>query len=107
MLFSSSLNRLALALLFFAFASSVASLEAAPNIVFVLVDDLRWDDLGCAGNDFVQTPNIDRIAREGVQFQNAFATTPLCSPSRGSILANSPICMASLTIQSGANRVTV
>lgn len=57
-----------------------------PNIVFVLVDDLRWDDLGCAGNDFVQTPNIDRLAREGVQFQNAFATTPLCSPSRGSIL---------------------
>ncbi|BBO32795.1 arylsulfatase [Lacipirellula parvula] len=59
---------------------------AAPNIVFILVDDLRWDDLGCAGNDFVSTPNIDRIAREGAQFQNAFATTPLCSPSRGSIL---------------------
>ena len=60
--------------------------SAAPNIVFILVDDLRWDDLGCAGNDFVSTPNIDRLAREGAQFQNAFATTPLCSPSRGSIL---------------------
>jgi N-acetylglucosamine-6-sulfatase len=60
--------------------------DAAPNIVFVLVDDLRWDDLSCAGNDLASTPNLDRIAREGAQFRNAFATTPLCSPSRGSIL---------------------
>ena len=57
-----------------------------PNIVFILVDDLRWDDLGCAGHPFARTPNIDRIAREGAKFRNAFATTPLCSPSRGSIL---------------------
>jgi N-acetylglucosamine-6-sulfatase len=59
---------------------------AKPNIIFVLVDDLRWDDLGCAGHPFSQTPHIDRVAREGVQFLNAFATTPLCSPSRASIL---------------------
>jgi N-acetylglucosamine-6-sulfatase len=57
-----------------------------PNIVFVLVDDLRWDDLGCTGNPFVATPNIDRVAREGCQFTNAFATSALCSPSRGCIL---------------------
>jgi N-acetylglucosamine-6-sulfatase len=57
-----------------------------PNIVFILVDDLRWDDLGCAGHPFAETPNIDRIAREGAQFRNAFAATPLCSPSRASIL---------------------
>src|SRR5687767_10569353 len=57
-----------------------------PNIVFVLVDDLRWDDLSCAGHPFSRTPHIDRIAREGAQFRNAFATTPLCSPSRASIL---------------------
>lgn len=59
---------------------------ARPNIVFILVDDLRWDDLGCTGNTFVHTPNIDRIGREGVIFREAFATTPLCSPSRASIL---------------------
>lgn len=59
---------------------------AQPNIVFVLIDDLRWDDLGCAGNTFVQTPNIDRVAAEGARFLNAFSTTPLCSPSRASIL---------------------
>lgn len=57
-----------------------------PNIVFVLIDDLRWDDLGCAGNEFVQTPSIDRVAAEGARFTNAFSATPLCSPSRASIL---------------------
>ncbi|MDQ1242172.1 MAG: N-acetylglucosamine-6-sulfatase [Pseudomonadota bacterium] len=57
-----------------------------PNIVVVLVDDLRWDDLGIEGHPFVETPAIDRLAREGARFRNAFATTPLCSPSRATIL---------------------
>ena len=57
-----------------------------PNFIVILVDDLRWDDLGIAGHPFVETPAIDRMAREGVRFLNAFATTPLCSPSRASIL---------------------
>jgi N-acetylglucosamine-6-sulfatase len=60
--------------------------DAPPNVVVVLVDDLRWDDIGIAGHPFVQTPNIDRLAREGARFLNAFATTPLCSPSRASLL---------------------
>jgi len=57
-----------------------------PNIVVILVDDLRWDDIGVAGHPFVDTPAIDRLASEGARFPNAFATTPLCSPSRASIL---------------------
>lgn len=57
-----------------------------PNIVFILADDVRWDDLGCTGHPFVKTPNIDRIGREGAIFRNAFATTVICSPSRASIL---------------------
>ena len=79
---------LTLALLALAAAANARAAEAArqPNIVFVLVDDLRWDDLGCTGNEFVETPNIDRISREGMQFYNAFCTTPICSPSRASIL---------------------
>lgn len=60
--------------------------DSRPNVVFVLVDDLRWDALGCVGHPFVKTPNVDRLAREGVLFRNAFTTTPLCSPSRGSFL---------------------
>lgn len=57
-----------------------------PNIVFVLVDDLRWDALGCMGHPFAKTPNIDRLAKEGALFKNFFVTLPLCSPSRGSFL---------------------
>jgi N-acetylglucosamine-6-sulfatase len=58
-----------------------------PNVLFVLCDDLRWDALGYAGNPHVKTPHIDRLAREAVQFKNAFCTTSLCSPSRASILS--------------------
>lgn len=60
--------------------------DVRPNIIVVLMDDLRWDDLGCMGHPFVRTPHIDRIAREGALFRNAFATTPLCSPSRACFL---------------------
>jgi N-acetylglucosamine-6-sulfatase len=57
-----------------------------PNVIVVLVDDLRWDELGAAGHPYVRTPNVDRLAREGARFTNAFVTTPLCSPSRASFL---------------------
>jgi N-acetylglucosamine-6-sulfatase len=57
-----------------------------PNIVMVLVDDMRWDEMRVAGHPFIDTPHIDRLAREGARFTNAFATTPLCSPSRASFL---------------------
>jgi hypothetical protein len=60
--------------------------DRPPNVVVVLVDDLRWDDIGIAGHPFVETPAIDELAREGTRFRNAFATTPLCSPSRAAIL---------------------
>src|SRR5579862_9893425 len=59
---------------------------ARPNFVFILLDDARWDDIRCGGNTIVGTPHIDRIAREGAIFENAFVTTPLCSPSRASFL---------------------
>lgn len=60
--------------------------QRRPNIIFILIDDLRWDELGIAGHPFLKTPHIDRIGREGAMFRNAFMTTPLCSPSRASFL---------------------
>ena len=63
-----------------------ADAAAKPDIIVVLVDDLRWDEMGAAGHPFLQTPNIDRIADEGTMFLNAFATTPICSPSRAAFL---------------------
>ena len=53
-----------------------------PNFVFILVDDMRWDSFSYAGHPFIKTPNIDRIAREGAQFTNAFVTPPLLPQPR-------------------------
>ncbi|WP_396184663.1 sulfatase [Flavobacterium sp.] len=58
-----------------------------PNIIFILTDDHRTSAMGYAGNKIIQTPEMDRLAREGVYFRNAFATTPICSASRASILS--------------------
>ncbi len=60
--------------------------QKLPNIIFILVDDMRWDQLGLTGHPFARTPNLDRIGEEGVNFENAFVCTPLCSPSRASFL---------------------
>lgn len=57
-----------------------------PNIVFVLADDLGWRDLGCEGSDVYESPNIDRIANEGMRFTQGYAACQVCSPSRASIL---------------------
>lgn len=57
-----------------------------PNIVFFLVDDLGWKDVGCYGSSFYETPNIDQLAQEGVRFTNAYAACHVCSPTRASLL---------------------
>ena len=68
-----------------------------PNIVFFLIDDLGYGDLGCYGNTFCETPNIDRLAREGMRFTNAYASAPVCSPSRASILTGQSPARLKLT----------
>jgi arylsulfatase A-like enzyme len=57
-----------------------------PNVVVILVDDLGWADLGCSGSTFFETPNIDRLARRGMRFTDAYAACPVCSPSRAALL---------------------
>ena len=60
--------------------------QRPPNIVFFLVDDLGWSDVGCFGSPFYDTPNIDQLATEGVRFTDAYAACHVCSPTRASIL---------------------
>ena len=55
-----------------------------PNFLIVLIDDLRFDELGICGHPYMKTPNIDRLGHEGAMFTAAFHTTPLCSPNRAS-----------------------
>jgi arylsulfatase A-like enzyme len=57
-----------------------------PNVIIILVDDLGWADLGCSGSTFYETPNIDRLARRGMRFTNAYADCPVCSPSRAALM---------------------
>src|SRR5574340_347462 len=56
-----------------------------PNFVFLLSDDQTWNDLGCYGNTAVRTPNLDRMAAEGMRFNNCYVSSPQCSPNRSSI----------------------
>lgn len=57
-----------------------------PNVVCITADDLGWRDLGCYGSPFYETPNLDRLAREGTRFTDAYAASPVCSPTRASIM---------------------
>ncbi|PCH71359.1 MAG: aryl-sulfate sulfohydrolase [Bacteroidales bacterium] len=61
--------------------------QEKPNFLFILIDDLGWKDLGCMGSKYYETPNIDKLATEGVSFTNAYAPAANCAPSRACILS--------------------
>ena len=60
--------------------------DETPNIILVFVDDLGYGDLGCYGQNLIQTPNIDRMAADGIRFTNFYAAAPVCAPSRCSLI---------------------
>ena len=62
------------------------SIPDKPNIVLIVADDLGGRDVGCYGSAFHQTPHIDALAKRGMRFVNAYSASPLCSPTRASIL---------------------
>lgn len=83
--------RLSLCLVLIVLAGVAPQLSEAanarrPNLVFFLVDDLGWRDLGCYGSTFYETPRIDRFARQSVRFTQAYAACHVCSPTRASIM---------------------
>jgi arylsulfatase A-like enzyme len=70
---------------FVANSQQVQSTSEKPNVIFLLVDDLGWRDLGFMGSKYYETPNIDKLSRQGVIFSNAYASCAVCSPTRASI----------------------
>ena len=60
--------------------------EKKPNVIFILIDDFGYTDLGCYGSKFYETPNIDRLASQSIKFTDAYAACPVCSPTRASIM---------------------
>jgi arylsulfatase A len=70
----------------FCFSAGEASAHRRPNIVFILIDDLGWADIGCFGSSLYETANVDRLAAEGMRFTDAYAACPVCSPTRASIM---------------------
>lgn len=75
--------------LFFLLSFTCATTQSSsppPNVVFILVDDLGWKDLGCYGSAFYETPRLDAFAAEAVRFTSAYASSPVCSPTRAAIM---------------------
>lgn len=65
---------------------SAQTADTRPNVVVLYADDLGWSDIGCYGNNINETPNLDRLASQGIRFTNAYAPAPICSASRASIM---------------------
>ncbi|MBD3351019.1 MAG: sulfatase-like hydrolase/transferase, partial [Candidatus Lokiarchaeota archaeon] len=80
-------------------------MKSKPNIVFILIDDLGWRDLSCYGSTFYETPNLDRLAKQGMSFSNAYAACPVCSPTRASILTGKYPATLGLTNWIGGHEV--
>ena len=87
-LFLFSLLLYSIFIITFTFTQSACSSQKKPppNFVFILVDDLGWTDLGCYGSTFYETPYLDALAQEGMQFTQAYASNPVCSPTRAAIM---------------------
>jgi len=67
--------------------SSKSQELSPPNILLILIDDMGWKDIGCAGSEYFETPNIDRLASNGMRFLNAYSPAPVCTPTRGAIFS--------------------
>lgn len=67
-------------------SSGARTSEGKPNIIFILGDDLGWAELGSYGNTFNETPNLDRLASQGMRFTDAYAAAPVCSPYRAALM---------------------
>jgi len=79
------ITRLILALAL-TFALSTQAQDRSPNIIFILIDDMGWKDLGCYGSKYYETPQIDQLAKDGMKFTQAYSACTVCSPTRAAVL---------------------
>lgn len=96
-----SVVQLFLAMLILLLPAAVAFGEESqqkPNIVFIVADDLGWADLGCYGSDLHETPNLDRLAHQGMRFTDAYTASPVCTPTRVSFLTGKHPARLHMTI---------
>jgi len=77
---------------------AVGKNSARPNILFIMVDDLGWSDLGCYGSDLHETKNIDKLASQSVMFTDAYSSSPVCSPTRASVLSGKHPARINMTV---------
>lgn len=87
------------------FVSAKETKQTKPNIIFILADDLGAIDLGCTGSTFYETPNLDKLAREGMRFTQAYAACPVCSPTRAAYMTGKYPPRTGITDFIGGNRV--
>ncbi|MBL8813074.1 MAG: sulfatase [Planctomycetaceae bacterium] len=76
-----------IAALFALVGSGSSSAAEKPNVIFILMDDMGWRDVGFMGNTFIETPNLDRLAKEGLVFTSAYASAPNCAPTRACLMS--------------------
>ena len=85
---STSRQNLLIAVILMAFTLSAwnaSAGETKPNIILLFIDDMGWADFSCFGNTNATTPNVDRMAAEGIAFESFYVNSPICSPSRAAI----------------------
>src|SRR5215212_861851 len=73
-------------LLLLGWAFTAVAADRKPNIILILADDLGYGEIGCFGSKLIQTPNIDRMAKEGLRLTNFYAGSPVCAPSRSVLM---------------------
>lgn len=92
------MKSLFLSLVASALFSTAGFAASPPNIVFIVADDLGWSDLTCYGSGLHETPNLDRLASEGVRFTDAYTASPVCTPTRASFMTGKHPARLHMTI---------
>ena len=90
-------------ILIFSYQVSASQAQETPNIVLIMADDLGWKDLHCYGNERLDTPCIDRLAKQGMQFSSAYAAAPVCTPTRAALMTGESPARLKITNHAGGH----